>query len=395
MKKTILAGIGGACAAGAVIVAVIVVGMMGPNMPTPTPTDPLDNMTEPIPQNAKLGLVINTPNQSTSLQELSSIYSEAASTGIGRSNLYLFWNHIEPEKNQFNWEQSDILMSFNKKNDLKVTLFFSIVNGKTIGPFPDWIGKPPLYKVPSENLIKALDAVLSRYDIIDSVIIAGETDAHFRYNERDIPLYNDLFTDIYDSLKEKHPDVKIGNLFSLHGVINKNLPHIVDEVAVGDFIAFSYLPVDPLNDIVKTPKEAGDDLLRMFDIVGANHSGTKIALFEVSWSTSGFVNGSDSDQAEFVDVVLDFYSENEDNIEFITWYRQHDRPEGTCITESTIQTIPEGSISIGGESGLGTNEFVVERLGHYICGAGLIDNFGNPKPAWQEFKTQIPDTITP
>jgi len=40
--------------------------------------------------NEKIGLVINSPNQSITLQELDQIYSEASTTGIGRSNVYLF-----------------------------------------------------------------------------------------------------------------------------------------------------------------------------------------------------------------------------------------------------------------------------------------------------------------
>jgi len=84
---------------------------------------------------------------------------------------------------------------------------------------------------------------------------------------------------------------------------------------------------------------------------------------------------------------LKFYSENKSDIEFLTWYRQHDRPEGTCVTEQ--QDIGDTSISLGGGSGLGSSEFVMERLNHYICSSGMIDVNGNPKSSWNEFKTQI------
>ena len=81
---------------------------------------------ETIPQkiNEKIGLVINSPNQSTTLQELDQIYSKASDTGIGRSNVYLFWNMVEPVRGEFDWQQSDALMGFNEKNNLKVTLLF-------------------------------------------------------------------------------------------------------------------------------------------------------------------------------------------------------------------------------------------------------------------------------
>jgi len=72
---------------------------------------------EIIPQktNEKIGLVINSPTQSVTLQELDEIYATASESGIGRSNVYLFWNLIEPEHREYNWQYSDALMSFNQK----------------------------------------------------------------------------------------------------------------------------------------------------------------------------------------------------------------------------------------------------------------------------------------
>ncbi len=336
-----------------------------------------------ITQNEKIGLIVNTPSNTITLEELSDIYSEASSTGVGRNNLYLFWNLVEPEKRNFDWQQSDIVMNFNKQNNLKVTLYFSLINGKTLGPFPDWIGNPSLNFISEDNTVNVLDAILTRYEIIDTVIIAGDTDIHFRYNEQNIPVYKELFNGVYNKLKEKHPGVKLGNSFSLHGVINKNLGHIVQELDIGDFVAFSYFPVDALNEINKTPQEARNDLDTIFNLIPTEKT---VGIFEISWSTDDFVNGNQNDQADFVNTVFDFYHENESKLEFVTWYRQYDRQEGTCVIDPKTA---EGTISIGDSSGLGSSEFVVERLGHYICGAGLIDFEGNPKPAWNEFSREV------
>ncbi|HET6517180.1 MAG TPA: hypothetical protein VFG25_03055 [Nitrosopumilaceae archaeon] len=330
-----------------------------------------------IQKNEKLGLVINTPTTAVTLQQLDQIYEEAASTGIGRSNVYLFWNLVEPQKGEYNFQEPDIFMSLNKKNNLKVTLYFSIINGKTLGPFPDWMGKPQLRGISNDNIVSVLDAILSRYDIIDTVIISGETDAHFRNQEDLIPIYKDLFSNVYDKLKEKHPNVKIGNSFSLNNVLNKELEHIVAELSLGDFVGFTYFPVDSLNEIVKNPiDEANADLEKVFELVPDK----KILFFEISWSTSDFVGGSMGEQQDFVLTAFNFYQKYDDKIESLTWYRQYDRPGGTC--EIDISKV-EGTI------GLGTSEFVAERLGHYICSAGLLDVDGKPKPAWNEFKKVI------
>lgn len=332
--------------------------------------------------NEKIGLVINSPSQSVTLQNLDEIYFEAASSGIGRSNVYLFWNLVEPVRGEFDWQQSDVLMSFNKKNNLKVTLYFSVINGETLGPFPSWIGKPPIISIGEDRVVSVLDAILSRYDIIDTVILAGETESQFRFNEQNIPVYKDLFNGVYEKTKEKHPDVKIGNAFALHHVINKNLRYIVTDLAVGDFIAFSYSPVDTLNDIVKTPEQAIEDLEQVFDLAGDK----KVGIFELSWSTSDFVGGSDSSQTEFLEKSFEFYAANESELEFFTWYRQYDKPEGTCAFEE--QEVGEDTLTVGG-SGFGSSEHVIERLNQYVCNVGLINSDGTPKSSWIEFKKQV------
>lgn len=379
MDKKILGGIG----IGVAIATIIIVLVLLPS-DNQSPIQQTKNSLS-ISSNEKIGLVINTPSSTTTLHELSQVYSDAVSTGIGRSNVYLFWENIEPENDQFDWEQTDILMSLHKNNDLTVTLYFSIINGPTLGPFPNWIGNPPLKFIDQDKVVDVLDAILSRYDIIDTVIISGETDSQFRYNEQNIPVFVELFDGIYDKIKEKHPDVKIGNSFALHHVLNKELRHIVTELSLGDFVAFSYMPVDALNDITKTPKEAIDDLNVALELV----PNKKIAFFEISWSTSNFVNGSEESQIEFMKELFQFYNENQSKIEFVTWYRQYDRQEGTCVTEKPIDIHEGSSVSVGGGSGLGSSEFIIERLDYYLCNSGLTSIDGSKKSSWNEFKNNI------
>ena len=349
----------------------------------------VDDTGTPIPQvspkitNESIGMVINSPSSSVTLQQLDEIFADASSSGIGRSNVYLYWNMIEPVEGKFDWLQSDILMGLNEKNNHKVTLYFSIINGETLGPFPKWIGKPTLNGINQDELVTVLDAVLSRYHIIDSVIIAGETESQFRYNERFIPVYQELFSNVYDRIKEKHPDVNFGNSFALHNVLNKNLENVVQELSSGDFVAFSYTPTDSLNEISKNPDESIEDLNKIFEIV----PNKKIALFEISWSTSDFVEGNDDSQKIFVEKLFDFYAQKESNIEFMTWFRYIDQQENSCVKEE--QKIGDQTITLGGGSSLGTSEHVIERLNQYNCNTGLVDVNQNGKIGWNEFKTQI------
>ena len=349
----------------------------------------IDDTNSIIPQvssktnNESIGMVINSPSSSVTLKQLDEIFTDASSSGIGRSNVYLYWNVIEPVEGKFDWLQSDILMGLNEKNNHKVTLYFSIINGETLGPFPKWIGKPTLNGINQDELVTVLDAVLSRYHIIDSLIIAGDTESYFRYQEPFIPVYEELFSNVYDEIKQKHPDVKFGNSFALHNVLNKNLENVVQELALGDFVAFSYTPTDTLNEISKNPDEAIEDLNKIFEIV----PNKKIGFFELSWSTSNFVEGNDDSQKLFVEKLFDFYAQNESNIEFMTWFRYIDQQVSSCVTEE--QKIGDQTITLGGGSSLGTSEHVIERLNQYNCNTGFVDVNQNGKIGWNEFKTQI------
>ncbi|MGY5145822.1 MAG: hypothetical protein ACW9XB_05330 [Candidatus Nitrosopumilus sp. metabat.KBP569_Feb_25m_nospike.7] len=333
--------------------------------------------------NEKIGLVINSPSSSVSLKQIDEIFTDASSTGIGRSNVYLFWNIIEPVEGKFDWTQSDIMMGLNEKNNLKVTLYFSIINGDSLGPFPPWIGNPTLLLIDEDELVNTLDAILSRYHVVDSIVIAGETESQFRYNEQKIPVYKELFSNVYDRIKEKHPDVQIGNSFALHQVINKNLEHIVTDLAIGDFVAFSYTPTDTTNEINKTPEVAINDLNQIFEII----PNKKIGLFEISWSTSDFVNGDSTSQQNFIKELFNFYAQNESEIEFLTWYRYVDQEVGTCVVKD--QKIGDQTITVGGGSSFGTSEHIIERLNQYNCNAGIVTVDQNHKSGWNEFINQI------
>ena len=73
-----------------------------------------------------------------------------------------------------------------------------------------------------DRLVTVLDAILSRYHIVDTVIIAGETESQFRYSRtKHSTIQRINFQLVYEKIKEKHPDVKFGNSFALHHVLNK------------------------------------------------------------------------------------------------------------------------------------------------------------------------------
>ena len=338
---------------------------------------------ELINQNDKVGLVINTINPPENIDDIEQSYRIASTSGIGRTNLYVHWDKLEPEKENFDWRFTDIMMKLNQKYNLKTTLFFSVVNADRLGPFPQWMGNQVIGETLELETIRVLDEILSRYENIDYVIFAGDIDYHLQRAPGTIPNYVEFFNGISTEIKSKHPEVKIGNTMSLENVLNKGMEpggsfELTPQMEMGDFIGISYKPTDTVGDINKTPREAFKDLEKTLEIFPSQ----KLGFFEISWSTSDFVNGNTADQEQFIESSLNFFESNESQIEFFTISRLFDKPKGSCV-----------SIDIENISGSGftSNSFRLERIDEYLCNAGLIDINENPKPSWNQLKNNIPE----
>ncbi len=347
--------------------------------------------TESVIQNEKIGLVINTIHPPKSIDDLEKSYKIAATSGIGRTNLYVHWNQIEPEKGNFDWRVTDIMMALNEKYNLKTTLYFSVINADRLGPFPSWMGNQALGKTLEDETIRVLEQILSRYDGIDYVIFGADIDYHFQRASGSIPMYKEFFDNVYSKIKSQHPDVKIGNSLSLENIINKNMTpggsfELTPQLEMGDFVAFSYKPTDILGDIARTPVNDGErtDLIwpAMDDLKDAIeiYPNTNIAFLEIGWSTGELINGNQNDQSEFIKNSLNFFEENESKIEFLTISRLFDKPKGTCVPD--IEKIPGSSFA--------SNSFRIDRIDSFVCNSGLIDINENPKPSWLQLKTNIP-----
>ena len=374
MDKKIISGI----AAGIAIIALVLV--IVPNIDVDTNETETNYTTLSSIEREKIGLVMNTPIKPKSVSDIQEIYMTGAESGVGRTNVYVLWSSFEQEPGKYNWDYLDIVMSFLQKNNIKGTLFFSVVNGDTFGPFPDWMGKPGLGQTLEVKTIKTIDEILSRYNktetLIDNIIIGAEIDNHFRKNPTIISNYKDFFNNVSGNIKAKFPNVKFGNTISLENVIVRAEDDLVSQLVMGDFVGFSYKPTDRLNEINRTPEEARSDLDKMLELV----PNKKLGVFEISWSTSDFVMGNEEEQKEFITLSLEFLKENQGKFEFFTWYRLYDRMEGTCTSE----LIEEVS-----GSGFTSNSFTLERLDKYSCNSGLIDLNNSPKLGWFEFQKQI------
>ena len=132
MDKKIISGIGAA------IAIIVVILVITPNIGVDTTES---NVTEtnytplsPIDRE-KIGLVMNSPTLVKTVSDIQQVYVRGAESGVGRTNVYVLWTSFEPEYEKYNWDYLDVVMSFLQKNNMKATLFFSVVNGDKFGPF--------------------------------------------------------------------------------------------------------------------------------------------------------------------------------------------------------------------------------------------------------------------
>ena len=365
-------------------ILVLIVAIGGSSAYFLAKNDSVDTSTsssESIYQNEKVGLVINTVNPPKGIVDIEKSYKVASTSGIGRTNLYVHWDYLEPEKGNFDWRITDIMMKLNEKYNLKTTLYFSVINADRLGPFPSWMGYQVIGKTLESDTVRVLNEILSRYENIDYVIFAADIDYHFQRAPGTIPNYTEFFNNISSEIKLNHPGVKIGNSMSLENILNKGMQpggtfELTPQMEMGDFIALSYKPTDVIGDIDRTPQEAITDFEKALETFPSQ----KLAFFEISWSTSDFVNGSNQDQEQFIKSSLVFFEENESQIEFFTISRLFDKPKGSCVSQD-IENV--------GGSGFASNSFRLERIDEYLCNSGLIDKNENAKPAWAQLKTNI------
>jgi|TARA_B110000014_G_scaffold250627_1_gene227105 hypothetical protein len=339
---------------------------------------------ESLNQNDKVGLVINTVNTPQGIDDLENSYKIASTSGIGRTNMYVHWDYLEPEKGNFDWRVTDIMMKLNEKYNLKTTLFFSIVNADRLGPFPQWMGNQIIGETLEIETIRVLDEILYRYENIDYVIFGADIDYHFQRAPGAIPNYVEFFNGVSTEIKSKHPEIKIGNSMSLENILNKGMHpggsfELTPQLEMGDFIALSYKPTDTVGDINRTPREAYKDLEKVLEIFPSHQLG----FFEISWSTSDFVYGNSADQEQFIKSSLNFFEKNESQIEFFTISRLFDKPKGSCVSMDVEK--------ISG-SGFTSNSYRLERSDEYYCNSGLIDKNEKPKSSWAQLKINIPNS---
>ncbi len=323
----------------------------------------------PIVSNNVVSLVATFPGSLTDWrsENIEKTYKTIKDAGVKISYLYYSWGELEKSRGSYDWGNFDYNLDVIKENGLTAALTIKIINTNNLGELPSGVNftsfDDPVFAGRFKSFVMTL--LQRREGTISYLFIGNEIDGYLRQHNELIAGYAKLYKEVYDEVKIKYPDIKIGTVSAYHDAKKNNALDIIKIVGrEGDIIGFSLYPQMLGDDPADTPKYIEE----MSTIaMGINK---KFAVTESGWSTSG-MGGSRWRQTQFIKELFSAYRKNKDSMEYLGLFNLHDFPRQI-------------------------NKMIATDLG--LEGAGLIKwqgslglayNDGTPKPAWNAFLEEM------
>ncbi len=99
-----------------------------------------------------------------------------------------------------------------------------------------------------------------------------------------------------------------------------------------------------------------------------------MAIVELGWSTAASLDGTQDDQAAFVQQAFEQLAAHQDRIAFLTWFSLHDGFLENC-EQSALTFIPHCP-------DLAADEVFMTDFVDFLCNMGLRENDGTEKLGW-------------
>lgn len=333
----------------------------------------------PDKANKKLGMVIIPVQSSSEYADYADAYNLARNAGVQITHNFAFWGTVEKSRGEYDWMVQDYLNGVARNNGLETSIVFDIIHTTVVGQIP---GDMTFTRFDDPELISRFSDFVVRYidrysDIIKYVEIGNEVDGYLEKHPDELEAYKTLYQQVYDSIKEKYPDVPVGTVYAYRHVKDSELFWIYDSLSeVGEMDAFTlYVHRDGFM-FDRDPSEVTSELKEIETLTGDR----MYAIEELGWSTSPVLKGNEADQVKVVDNFFDYLEEAPDRLQFMNYFFLHDRTAENCRTEVEGYFVP-------GDPTLNNND-VMTRLAEFVCVHGLLKVDGTPKPAWNEWATR-------
>jgi len=327
-----------------------------------------------LKESGALGMVIlpqsNDQNE-FNLPDYQKALALARESGVQVSHYYVQWGEIETVPGVYDWTIPDYILEATNLEGLQISVVINVIHTTVLGRVPpDLVGitfDDPRF---SSRLTQFLTAFADRYDgKLHYLSIGNEVNDYFFSHPGEVEPYAAAFDQARSAIHQNHPELPVGIVFAYHDAETQGTLDVVKELNHGDFIAFTlYLYNDGFH-FTRDPGLIGEYMDRMIDLA----DGTPIAIVETGWSTAEFLDGNETDQAEYVRQIFAALKERGEHFHFLSWFVMHDSRRDFCAQQALTFFEP----------GTEPDPEFMEPFVTFLCYFGLRESDGSPKPAWE------------
>jgi hypothetical protein len=302
----------------------------------------------------------------------------ARESGVQVSHYYFHWGDIEKEPGIYDWTIPDYIVEANTLEELQLSIVFSVIHTTVRGRIPDDLIN---LSFDDPTFVQRLSAFLSAFaeryaGQVHYLAIGNEVNNYFANHRDEIPAYASAFEDARTAIHATNPDLLVGIIFAYHDAETLNTTDVIQELNLGDYIAYTMYLYNQGFHFRRDPAEIGDYLDRMVALA----EGTPVVITETGWSTALELDGSEEGQAEYVRQLFMALSERREEIRFVSWFVLHDPQPESCESDALTFFEPGTEPDLNSDS---MQSFVT-----FICYFGLRHSDGTPKQAWEVWVQQ-------
>ena len=325
----------------------------------------------PALEAGKLAMVVN-PAEDDPVEGFYPAYRQVKETGVQVIHTYISWSEIEQAPGEYTWSWQDFALGLPHAEGFELSLVVNVIHTTVRGGIPEDISELP-FDDPEfiRRFTDFIMALLDRYPgYFRYLSIGNEVNDYFIEHRDEVEAYRTFFLAVKNAIAATHPDISVAMTFAYHDAERQNGLDLIEQLNVGDFLPLTLYLYEDLFRFTRNPEELADYFPQMVAVAGDK----PLALVEMGWSTAASLDGTQADQAAFVEQAFDQLAEHQADIAYMTWFNLHDSTLENCET-AALTFIPH-------RPDLAEDEVFMTDFVEFLCYLGLRENDGEPKQAW-------------
>lgn len=199
---------------------------------------------------------------------------------------------------------------------------------------------------------------------VSHVVLGNEVDIFFGDDRAGHAAYRTFIASVIDHARGLWPEAVVGTVVTFDGATGLRADEAAAIQALGDAALVTYYPLDD-GFQVREADTVGRDVARLLDRLGG-----EVHLMEAGTPTGRETDGSEADQADFVEALFDAWDAHANRVPYLSY--------------SFLTDFPEASVSeFEAYYGISDPAFL-----SYLGTLGLRTASGQEKPAYEVFATE-------